>query len=307
MLASVLLDHAMLGPHACCVSRDQMSPTLFCPQRCRPTMPQISVRHSCQSSCKLSSLSHRHGPLGSTGESILPFRPRSTRFRLLSSSVDEWQKDGHELTSHYMSPASRSVSYMMVLMLATAGARLKYDVYYTDIWLRLPSERSAATGRPGSCFKYRCVAHTPGNGDYEPTDPAWSEQVRGIPLRCVPEYRAGARESRDSLTFASPFSFWFLHHGLNRWLKFVVVLLGYGVCKTSGYGSCKMLRHPLHEVPRGIQGANPLARVMSPTHMRLLVDGYRSATATPVLRAVRSTHMDLPEQAEDRSDMVPSF
>ena len=111
--------HAGISPFGSCYARtpsllclgDQTSPTRFYPPACRPTMPQISVRHSCQSSCKLSSLSHRHCPLGSTGESIPSFCRRSTRLTLLSDSADEWQKDGHT-TSQFTHVPSLLVSYL---------------------------------------------------------------------------------------------------------------------------------------------------------------------------------------------------
>ena len=200
-------------------------------------------------------------------------------------------------TSTHVSPASRSATFMMVFMLAAAGAWLKDDMYHTGYGCYYPVSVPPPLVDLGRSSSTCVEAHAQGKGDYEPIDPAWSEQVRGIP-DCVDKikYRAGPRETRKSLNSASPFSCLLLLHGLDRWLKSVVVLLGYWVCKMSGCGSCKLLWRPL-------QGPYPLARVMSPTLMLLPVERDGSATATLVLRTMGLVQMPL-IMAEYQSDLV---
>ena len=274
---------------ACCVSGIKRVPRAFTFQpadrQCLRSVYAIAVSLHASSVLCLTGIV----PSGVRGRASLPFADAQRDSHYSRTLPTSGKKTGILPLSSHMSPASWSATFMTIFMLVAAVGWLKYDMFYTDIRLRLPSERSAATGGPGS------------------TDPAWSEQVRGIPLRYLPKYRAGARDRAHSFSPLLLSRFLPRLYGLNGWLKFVVVLLGYGVSRKSGDGSYELLRQPLYEVPRGIQGANPLARVMSPTHMRLLVDGYRGATATLVRRVVGSMHMDLPGQAEDRGHMVLSF
>ena len=249
---------------ACSVSKGQMSPMFFPLPCCRPTMPSISVRHSCVViPHSLSALSTRHCPLGSRGEFILPFVPRVPGVGVPSLAVDGREKKGMNVSSFHMSPASLSVTVFVIYMFAGAVAWLKDDMIHTGTRLRISSELLRATGRPGCCSKYR-RAHTSGKGDREsPSDPLRTEQVWCMLLRTFSNTVQGHGIRANDSTPLLPSRFRLLY-GLNGWLMLVVVLLGYGVCKTTKKSDGSphvLLWQPLCEVPRGMhRGPNPLAR-----------------------------------------------
>ena len=202
-----------------------------------------------------------------------------------------------ESASTHVSPAFTSSmtsrwipATTMVVLMTVAAAWLKVDTYDTGYGCAhqvspptpLVELDTEVADRPG-----RVLGSAPDQKVIR--GPAWSEQVRDIPLRThMTEYRAGAREPRDYLISASPFSCFVLtFHGLDRWLKCVIVLIGCWMSDTRGCGCCELLQgsSPLARVmsERPPQRPYPLARVMSPTHMFLPVAEDRFDMALPFM------------------------
>ena len=139
-------------------------------------------------------------PLSGTGECYLTFGRYYQRDTFPSEATDERQK--RSMASTHVFP----VFVNMAVLMAAAVAWLKVYMHYTGYGCahQVSPPKSLVELDREVANRLEILGSAPGlRAD---VGPAWSEQVRGIPLRNMIGHRAGARYTRDYLISASPFS-----------------------------------------------------------------------------------------------------